>query len=63
MWWIPGTLLIVIGVLMVLMPELLALMVASALIIIGVQWLINAHLWRQRKPATYVRIFEREGWL
>jgi hypothetical protein len=56
-------LLIVIGVLIVLMPDLLALMVASALIIIGVQWLINAYTWRQRRPTTCVRVFEREGWL
>ncbi|MEZ4670927.1 MAG: hypothetical protein R3E39_23740 [Anaerolineae bacterium] len=40
MWWLPGAGLLFFGLMIAVFPELLALMVASAFIMIGISWLL-----------------------
>jgi uncharacterized membrane protein HdeD (DUF308 family) len=55
-WWLPGTLLILFGIAIVLFPELLALLVASAFLFAGALWLSLAYAarkTRQQANMTY----------
>jgi drug/metabolite transporter (DMT)-like permease len=62
-WWLPGAALILFGVAMVVFPELLALLVASAFIIAGGTWLSIAYTGRklrhERRSPVYVYRDER----
>jgi membrane protein implicated in regulation of membrane protease activity len=56
-WWIPGAMLILFGLAIVIFPELLALIVASALIFAGANLLVWGHWMRraqQRSNSTYI---------
>jgi uncharacterized membrane protein HdeD (DUF308 family) len=59
-WWLPGALLVLFGITVMIMPELLAWMVASAFIFAGVSWLAAA--WTARKQRRNLRVFYFDRW-
>lgn len=62
-WWLPGAALIFFGVMIVLFPELLAFMVASALIFTGISLLVLGRAFtRARKPAQSNVIYNERTW-
>lgn len=60
-WWMPGVLLVLFGVTIIVFPELLALMVASAFVLAGALWLSIGYAARkaQRDIGTSVIRYER----
>lgn len=60
-WWLPGAALVIFGVLIVLFPELLALMVATAFAFVGSLWLAIGYIARknQRQPNSRLYIYDR----
>ena len=50
-WWVPGVALTVLGLMIVLFPELLAMMVATVLLMAGVGWLALGWTARRNRPA------------
>jgi hypothetical protein len=61
-WWLPGTLMVLFGLTIVVFPELLALMVASALIMIGLTWLLLAWNARKLRRNTMQQTFYYDRW-
>lgn len=63
-WWLPGGVLVAFGFLIAVFPELLALLVASAFIIIGMSWLAMGwgaqQMRRQVEQAQQTRIYHYE---
>jgi hypothetical protein len=58
--WVPGAMLLTFGLLIALFPELLSLLVASALMMIGLTWIFAAWQTRQmRKRRPQVVWYER----
>lgn len=64
MWWLPGAVLVFFGLMIVIFPELLALMVASAFMMIGVSWLLMGWGVRRRdnRSATTTYYYQRWPW-
>lgn len=62
-WWLPGALLIAFGVAIIIFPELLALLVATGMIMAGVSYLLWMNtlrrLRRERRDGTTIYTFER----
>ncbi len=56
-WWLPGTLLILFGVIIVLFPQLLAWMVATAVIVVGAGWLSVAYTARKMRERTRDNVY------
>lgn len=61
-WWLPGLLLVLFGVTIVIFPELLALMVASAFILTGTSWLMMGYAARKQRQQTAQQVFYYEPW-
>ncbi len=63
-WWLPGAALVLFGVAIVVFPELLSLLVATAFIIAGGTWLAIANtarkLRRDRQSPVYVYREQRD---
>lgn len=63
-WWLPGAALVIFGLAIVIFPELLSLMVASAFVIAGMSWLFIASKARKftqkRAPTMYVYRDQRD---
>jgi hypothetical protein len=64
-WWLPGAALVLFGVAIVVFPELLSLLVASAFIIAGGTWLSMAYTARKlrqeaRRAPVYVYREQRD---
>lgn len=64
-WWLPGAVPIVFGVAIILFPELLALLVASALIFTGITVLAltwSARKLRRQPPKGGSTIYTYDRW-
>jgi hypothetical protein len=61
-WWLPGAMLVVFGVAIVLFPDLLALMVASAFILIGASWLSIAYAARKARRNSITTVYGYDRW-
>jgi hypothetical protein len=65
-WWLPGAALITMGVLIALFPELLSLIVASALVMSGMSALLFGNAIRRARvyrTGSTIRTVERDYWL
>ncbi len=64
MWWFPGAMLMLAGLMIAIFPELLSLIVASALLFVGLTWLVGgwqANRWRKQNRNANV-VYVRFPW-
>lgn len=62
-WWVPGVALTVMGLMIVLFPELLAMMVATLMLMVGVGWLaIGWTTRRNPRKEVPVYVYRQDRW-
>nr|PZN57923.1 MAG: hypothetical protein DIU68_03120 [Chloroflexota bacterium] len=61
-WWLPGAALVLFGLLIVIFPELLALMVATAFIMIGLTWLSFGYAAHKARRERRTRVYTYDYW-
>ena len=62
-WWLTGAVLTILGLMIVLFPELLAMMVATILLMAGVSWLAIGWSARRNNRRVPVYVYRQDRWM